>query len=33
MRLIHGRDIRSAVVEGIAHVPSDALDGYRAAAS
>ena len=33
LRLIHERSIRYVMVEGIAHVPVDALDEYRATAS
>jgi excisionase family DNA binding protein len=33
MRLIHGRQIRYEMVRGIAHIPSDALEEYRAQAS
>ncbi len=31
--LVHQRRIRHVMVEGIAHVPVDALDEYRATAS
>jgi excisionase family DNA binding protein len=30
LRLVHAREIRYEMVDGIAHVPSDALDEYRA---
>ncbi|MGO8823902.1 MAG: hypothetical protein ACLQU9_01525 [Acidimicrobiales bacterium] len=33
LRLIHSREIRYELVDGIAHIPSDALDEYRARAS
>ena len=33
LRLIHDRKIRYVMVEGIAHVPADAIDEYRAKAS
>jgi excisionase family DNA binding protein len=33
VRLISERQIRYVMVEGIAHVPEDALDEYRAKAS
>jgi excisionase family DNA binding protein len=33
LRLIHERRIRFVMVDGIAHVPIDALDEYRAKAS
>jgi excisionase family DNA binding protein len=33
MRLIHGRQIRYEMVRGIAHIPTDALEEYRAQAS
>ena len=33
MRLIHERKIRYVMVDGIAHVPADAVDEYRAKAS
>ena len=33
LRLIHERKIRFVMVDGIAHVPLDALDDYRAEAS
>jgi excisionase family DNA binding protein len=33
LRLIHERKIRYVMVDGIAHVPTDALDEYRAKAS
>ena len=33
LRLIHERKIRYVMVKGIAHVPSDALEEYRAKAS
>lgn len=32
LRLVHAREIRYEMVDGIAHVPSDALDEYRAKA-
>jgi hypothetical protein len=33
LRLIHAHEIRYVMVDGIAHVPADALDEYRAKAS
>ena len=33
LRLVHSRQIRYEMVDGIAHIPSDALDEYRAQAS
>ena len=33
LRLIHDRQIRYRMVEGIAHVPEDAVEEYRARAS
>ncbi|HEY1651292.1 MAG TPA: hypothetical protein VGG09_05360 [Acidimicrobiales bacterium] len=33
LRLVHGREIRYEMVEGIAHIPVDALEEYRAQAS
>jgi excisionase family DNA binding protein len=33
LRLVHGREIRYAMVEGIAHIPTDALEEYWAQAS
>jgi excisionase family DNA binding protein len=33
LRLVHERKIRYVMVKGIAHIPSDALDEYRAKAS
>ena len=33
LRLIHERKIRYVMVDGIAHVPADAIDEYRAKAS
>jgi hypothetical protein len=33
LRLAHWRQFRDQMVEGIAHIPVDALDGYRAQAS
>jgi excisionase family DNA binding protein len=33
LRLIHERKIRYVMVEGIAHVPEDAVEEYRAKAS
>jgi excisionase family DNA binding protein len=33
LRLIHERRIRYVMVDGIAHVPVDALDEFRAKAS
>jgi hypothetical protein len=33
LRLIHDRKIRYVMVKGIAHVPADALEEYRANAS
>ena len=33
LRLVHERKIRYVMVKGIAHIPPEALDGYRAKAS
>jgi hypothetical protein len=33
LRLVHGREIRYEMVEGIAHIPTDAREEYRAQAS
>jgi hypothetical protein len=33
LRIVHGRGIRYQMVEGIAHIPTDALEEYRAQAS
>jgi excisionase family DNA binding protein len=33
LRLVHGREIRYQMVDGIAHIPTDALEEYRARAS
>jgi excisionase family DNA binding protein len=33
LRLVHERKIRFVMVKGIAHVPVDAIDEYRAKAS
>ena len=33
LRLIHDRKIRYVMVEGIAHIPIEAVDEYRARAS
>ncbi len=33
LRLIHDRKIRYVMVDGIAHVPADAIDEYEARAS
>ncbi len=33
LRLIHERKIRYVMIDGIAHVPADAIDEYRAKAS
>lgn len=33
LRLVHERRIRYVMVNGIAHIPVDALDEYRARAS
>ena len=33
LRLVHGREIRYEMVEGIAHIPTDAVEEYRAQAS
>jgi excisionase family DNA binding protein len=33
LRLIHEREIRYVMVNGIAHIPADALDEYRSRAS
>jgi hypothetical protein len=30
LRLVHSREIRYQMVDGIAHVPTDALEEYRA---
>jgi hypothetical protein len=32
LRLIHGRQIRYVMIDGIAHVPEDAIDGYTGSA-
>jgi hypothetical protein len=32
LRLVHGRQIRYEMIDGIAHIPIDALDEYRAQA-
>ena len=33
LRLIHGRQIRYVMFDGIAHVPEDAIDEYEARAA
>jgi excisionase family DNA binding protein len=33
LRLVHGREIRYEMVDGIAHIPTDALQEYRTRAS
>jgi excisionase family DNA binding protein len=33
LRLVHERKIRYVMVKGIAHVPNDAIEEYRAKAS
>ena len=33
LRLVHDREIRFVMVKGIAHIPSDAVEEYRAKAS
>jgi excisionase family DNA binding protein len=33
LRLIHEREIRYVMVDGIAHVPADAVDEYRSRAA
>ncbi len=33
LRLVHDRKIRYVMVKGIAHVPDDAIEEYRAKAS
>lgn len=33
LRLVHEREIRYEMVDGIAHIPTDALEDYRAKAS
>ena len=33
LRLVHARKIRYEMVDGIAHIPSDALEEYRTRAS
>jgi hypothetical protein len=33
LRLVHSRETRYQMIDGIAHIPSDALDEYRAKAS
>ena len=33
LRLVHGRRIRYEMVDGIAHIPDDALQEYRASSS
>jgi hypothetical protein len=30
LRLVHGREIRYEMVDGIAHIPTDALEEYPA---
>lgn len=29
LRLIHDREIRYVMIDGIAHIPADAIDDYR----
>jgi hypothetical protein len=33
LRLVHGREIRYEMLDGIAHIPTDAVEEYRAKAS
>jgi excisionase family DNA binding protein len=33
LRLVHDRNIRFVMVDGIAHIPTEALDEYRSKAS
>jgi hypothetical protein len=33
LRLVHRREIRYKMVDGIAHIPTDALEEYRAKVS
>lgn len=33
LRLVHGREIRYEMIDGIAHIPTDALEEYQARAS
>lgn len=33
LRLIHDRKIRYVMIDGIAHVPADAIDEYRSSAA
>jgi excisionase family DNA binding protein len=33
LRLVHRREIRYEMVDGIAHIPTDALEEYQARAS
>ena len=33
LRLVHGRSIRYELVDGIAHIPDDALEEYRTSTS
>ena len=33
LRLVHAKQIRYVMVDGIAHIPSDAVDEYRSRAS
>lgn len=33
LRLVHQRKIRFVMVDGIAHIPADAVEDYRAKAS
>ena len=33
LRLVHDREIRFVMVKGIAHIPADAVEEYRAKAS
>jgi excisionase family DNA binding protein len=33
LRLVHDREIRYVMVDGIAHIPIDAIDEYRSKAS
>lgn len=33
LRFVHGREIRYEMIDGIAHIPTDALEEYQARAS
>jgi excisionase family DNA binding protein len=33
LQLVHSREIRYEMVDGMAHIPSEALDDYRTSAS